>query len=142
MRRLTVLLRVCTAPTHLLEQPPPPGSSQDTACANICRHAIPTGRLLSATLPDSCRRRASPAESYCSCCACGSAATGWACRHLRDAPLALLSSHSRSVLQEAYRTLGLPSRRQEDPLFLDRNLGPPLQSLVDYLDAVVLSSNF
>ncbi|KAH6942996.1 hypothetical protein HPB50_013580 [Hyalomma asiaticum] len=46
-----------------------------------------------------------------------------------------------SVLKEAYGTLGLQSKRHENELFPDRNLGPALQSLVGYLDLTGLSSN-
>ncbi|KAH6946525.1 hypothetical protein HPB50_013788 [Hyalomma asiaticum] len=119
----------------------PPISTAVTA-GDFTRHRL--RRHLQARHPD--RRVAihRPPRPLSHCCACGSAAgrqldaAGWACRRLRDAPPV---SQPRSALQEAYRTLGLPSKGQKDILFPDRNLGPLLQSLVEYLDSTGLSSN-
>ncbi|KAH6945020.1 hypothetical protein HPB50_006747 [Hyalomma asiaticum] len=51
------------------------------------------------------------------------------------------NSQPRGALQEAYRNLGHRSIRQEDLLFLDRNLVPALQSLVEYFDSTGFPSS-
>ncbi|KAH6942997.1 hypothetical protein HPB50_013581 [Hyalomma asiaticum] len=72
-----------------------------------------------------------------------STAVGIVGLHMLERILLICPAHSkrRSVLQEAYGTLGLPSKRHKDRLFQDRNLGPVLQGFVGYLDLTGLSSN-